>query len=61
MTQRDAIDMADEPATIASLVTDFRALGLEPGMTVMVHSSLSRRPARAMPGCTPAIAVSATR
>ncbi len=42
MTQSDAIDMADEPATVSSLVADLRALGLGESMTVMVHSSLSR-------------------
>ena len=42
MSQRDAIEMTDEPATVASLVADLRALGLGEAMTVMVHSSLSR-------------------
>lgn len=41
MTEADAIGRADRPATTASLVSDLRALGLEPGATVMVHSSLS--------------------
>jgi len=31
----------DQPGTIESLTTDLAALGLKPGMTVLVHSSLS--------------------
>lgn len=42
MSEGDAVGRVDAPATVASLVADLRALGLEPGMTVMVHSSLSR-------------------
>jgi aminoglycoside 3-N-acetyltransferase len=42
MSERDAIELAEEPATVASLTADLRALGLAAGMTVMVHSSLSR-------------------
>lgn len=42
MSERDAIDAVDQPAMVASLVADLHALGLEPGATVMVHSSLSR-------------------
>lgn len=31
----------DAPITIPSLIADFKALGIEPGMTLLVHSSLS--------------------
>jgi aminoglycoside 3-N-acetyltransferase len=41
MTESDAIGKADKPATVESLVNDLRALGLEPGQVVLVHSSLS--------------------
>jgi aminoglycoside 3-N-acetyltransferase len=41
MSEWDAVGAADCPATIESLVRDFQALGLKPGMTVIVHSSLS--------------------
>jgi aminoglycoside 3-N-acetyltransferase len=30
------------PVTVASLVADFAALGIQPGMTLLVHSSLSK-------------------
>ncbi len=42
MTEADAIASASKPATVTSLVDELRALGLDDGMTVMVHSSLSR-------------------
>ncbi|MEM9464525.1 MAG: AAC(3) family N-acetyltransferase [Actinomycetota bacterium] len=42
MTEADAIAAADRPATRTSLATDLTALGVESGMTLMVHSSLSR-------------------
>ncbi|AUX25780.1 aminoglycoside 3-N-acetyltransferase [Sorangium cellulosum] len=32
----------DAPVTIPSLVEDFTALGVQPGMTLLVHSSLSK-------------------
>jgi len=38
---QDRITSTDRPATVSSLATDLRALGLDSGMTVMVHSSLS--------------------
>lgn len=41
MTERDAVDAVDAPATVASLTTDLRALGLSSGDVVLVHSSLS--------------------
>lgn len=42
MTEADAIAATDTPATPATIASDLRALGLEAGMTVMVHSSLSK-------------------
>ncbi len=42
MSEQEAIDATSVPATVTSLVADLRALGVEQGMTVMVHSSLSR-------------------
>ncbi|HKZ69192.1 MAG TPA: AAC(3) family N-acetyltransferase [Anaerolineales bacterium] len=41
MTEADTIARADSPATVDSLAADLRALGLAPGMTILVHSSLS--------------------
>lgn len=40
--EADVIAATETPATTASIAKDLRALGLEAGMTVMVHSSLSR-------------------
>ncbi|MBK9713574.1 MAG: AAC(3) family N-acetyltransferase [Kouleothrix sp.] len=43
MTEDDAIQQnLAAPVTIDSLAGDLAALGLQPGMTVLVHSSLSR-------------------
>ena len=42
MSELDAIRMTTEPATRATLVTQLRELGVEPGMKLMVHSSLSK-------------------
>ena len=42
MSEHEAISRVDRPATVTSLVADLRALGLTDGMSVMVHSSLSR-------------------
>lgn len=42
MAERDAIDTTETPATVASLVRDLESIGVEPGMTVMVHSALSQ-------------------
>lgn len=36
------IDRSTHPATISSLVDDLRELGVDTGMTLLVHSSLSR-------------------
>lgn len=41
MGEIDAIRLATQPATVTSLSTDLRALGVPYGATVMVHSSLS--------------------
>lgn len=42
MGEVEAIRLATQPATVASLTADLRALGLPFGATVMVHSSLAR-------------------
>ena len=39
--EAQAVALASTPRTRASLAADLRELGLEPGMTVLVHSSLS--------------------
>ena len=41
MGERDAVDRVDEPATVSTLRSDLRELGVEPGETLLVHSSLS--------------------
>ncbi len=41
MTEQATIDAQALPATVASIASDLRALGVEPGMTLLVHSSLS--------------------
>jgi len=41
MGERAAIDDSDAPRTRASLADDLRALGVEPGGVLLVHSSLS--------------------
>lgn len=41
MSEDSVIDKTKTPATVESLQRDLRALGLEPGMVVLVHSSLS--------------------
>lgn len=42
MAESDAVRGADHPASVASLVADLEALGVNRSDTVMVHSSLSR-------------------
>ncbi len=42
MSEEEAIGRVERPATVASLVADLRSLEVTAGMTVMVHSSLSR-------------------
>lgn len=42
MTELEAIVLADEPTTTESLASDLHRLGVEEGMTVLVHSSMSR-------------------
>lgn len=41
MSEHKTVQKTKVPATIESLQADFRALGVEPGMVVLVHSSLS--------------------
>ncbi|GMA16794.1 AAC(3) family N-acetyltransferase [Deinococcus metallilatus] len=41
MTEAEAIALADAPRTRASLAADLRALGVQAGEVLMVHSSLS--------------------
>lgn len=41
MGEQQAIEQADEPITTERLVADLRALGIEAGDTLVVHSSLS--------------------
>jgi aminoglycoside 3-N-acetyltransferase len=45
-SEHEAIQKTGMPATVDSLQTDFAALGVEAGMVLLVHSSLS-----AMGGC----------
>lgn len=42
MSEGEAIGRVGVPATVSSLVADLRRLGVAPGTTLMVHSSLSR-------------------
>jgi aminoglycoside 3-N-acetyltransferase len=41
VSEGDAVARADEPRTVRTLAAGLRALGLAPGATVLVHSSLS--------------------
>ena len=41
MSERDAVQNTEVPATIDSLQVDFSALGVRSGMVLLVHSSLS--------------------
>lgn len=41
MTERDTVDPEALPGTVASLSADLTQLGVRPGMTLLVHSSLS--------------------
>ncbi len=42
MTEADAVERTEGlPATVRSLADDLSALGVRPGMTLLVHSSLS--------------------
>ncbi len=41
MSEQQAIDTAPLPRTRESLAADFRQLGVQPGMVLLVHSSLS--------------------
>lgn len=40
MSEQDVIAKAESPATVESLTADLRTLGVAPGMTLVVHSSL---------------------
>ncbi|WP_253783230.1 AAC(3) family N-acetyltransferase [Gluconobacter japonicus] len=42
MTEAAAVARSGGPVTQARLTVDFRRLGLEPGMTVLVHTTMSR-------------------
>lgn len=42
MSERDAVERSERPASVGSLRADLHRLGVVPGMTIMVHSSLSR-------------------
>ncbi len=41
MSESKVVEKTKTPATIESLQTDLRALGIRPGIVVLVHSSLS--------------------
>ncbi|XWK88799.1 MAG: AAC(3) family N-acetyltransferase [Phormidium sp.] len=41
MSESEAIAKTPSPRTLETLKNDFRQLGLQPGMTIIVHSSLS--------------------
>lgn len=41
MAEKDLIDSTSSPATVESLKRDLAALGVQPGMLLLVHSSLS--------------------
>lgn len=40
MSEQEVVAATSKPATVSSLVRDLRALGVVPGMTLFVHSSL---------------------
>ncbi|MDE2743386.1 MAG: AAC(3) family N-acetyltransferase [Gemmatimonadota bacterium] len=41
MSEKEIVQKTEVPATVESLQADLRALGVKPGMVVLVHSSLS--------------------
>lgn len=41
MSEEDVINQSDRPVTTESLLSGLRQIGVEPGMTLLVHSSLS--------------------
>lgn len=42
MGEADTVSHSQNPVTVESLQADLRALGVKPGMTLLVHSSLSK-------------------
>ncbi|MYI62450.1 MAG: aminoglycoside N(3)-acetyltransferase, partial [Gemmatimonadetes bacterium] len=41
MSEKEIVEKTEVPATVESLQADLHALGVKPGMVVLVHSSLS--------------------
>ena len=41
MSEGQVVDKTETPATVESLQADFKTLGIEKGMVLLVHSSLS--------------------
>ena len=41
MSERDVVERTQVPGTVATLCTELEAIGVKPGMVLLVHSSLS--------------------